>query len=126
MTRTIAVIGGGASGMMAAITAARQGAAVTIYEPKERLGKKLLATGNGKCNYTNLHQAPECYRGTHPEFALGILQMFSVEETISFFQSIGIVPKIKNGYVYPNSGQAVSVADALSLKVKELHITVKQ
>ena len=126
MTRTIAVIGGGASGMMAAITAARQGAAVTIYESKERLGKKLLATGNGKCNYTNLHQAPECYRGTHPEFALGILQMFSAKETISFFQSIGIMPKIKNGYVYPNSGQAVSVADALSLKVKELHITVKQ
>lgn len=126
MARTIAVIGGGASGMMAAITAVGQGAAVTIYEPKERLGKKLLATGNGKCNYTNLHQTPDCYRGTHPEFATGILQTFSVEETIAFFRSIGIVPKIKNGYVYPNSGQAVSVADALSLKVKELHIAVKQ
>lgn len=126
MTRTIAVIGGGASGMMAAITAADQGAAVVIYEPKERLGKKLLATGNGKCNYTNLHQAPDCYRGTHPEFALGILQAFSTEKTISFFRRIGIVPKIKNGYVYPNSGQAVSVADALSLKIKELHIAIRQ
>lgn len=126
MARTIAVIGGGASGMMAAIAAAEQGASVTIYESKERLGKKLLATGNGKCNYTNLHQEPGCYRGTHPEFALGILRAFPVEETISFFQSIGIVPKIKNGYIYPNSGQAVSVADALSLKIKELHIAVKQ
>lgn len=112
--------------MMAAITAANQGAAVTIYEPKERLGKKLLATGNGKCNYMNLHQTPDCYHGTHPEFALGILQAFSVEKTISFFGSIGIVPKIKNGYVYPNSGQAVSVADAMSLKIKEHHIAVKQ
>ena len=126
MARTIAVIGGGASGMMAAITATEKGAAVTIYESKERLGKKLLATGNGKCNYTNLRQTPDCYRGTYPEFALGILRKFSVENTIAFFESIGIVPKIKNGYVYPNSGQAVSVADALSLKVRELRISVKQ
>ena len=66
MTRTIAVIGGGASGMMAAITAARQGAAVTIYESKERLGKKLLATGNGKCNYTNLHRTDKT--GSQPDF----------------------------------------------------------
>lgn len=125
MARTIAVIGGGASGMMAAITAAERGAAVTIYESKERLGKKLLATGNGKCNYTNLRQTPDCYRGTYPEFALGILKKFPVEKTIAFFESIGIVPKVKNGYVYPNSGQAASVADALSLKVKELHIAIR-
>ena len=81
MEQTVAVIGGGASGMMAAITAARNGARVTVFEPKERLGKKLLATGNGKCNFTNLYQAPDCYRGTHPEFAGTALQLFSVDRT---------------------------------------------
>lgn len=126
MKRNIAVIGGGASGMMAAITAAKHGAAVTIYEPKERLGKKLLATGNGKCNFTNLHQTMECYRGTKPEFAKGILEAFTVEQTLAFFESIGIVPKVKNGYVYPNSEQAASVADALFMEVKERNIVVKK
>ncbi|MGN0505185.1 MAG: NAD(P)/FAD-dependent oxidoreductase [Lachnospiraceae bacterium] len=126
MKRTIAVIGGGASGMMAAVTAAEHGAAVTIYESKERLGKKLLATGNGKCNYTNLYQTPECYRGTHPEFALEALNTFPVQKTIEFFEMLGIVPKVKNGYVYPNSGQAASVADALAMEVRERSITVMQ
>lgn len=118
MEQTVAVIGGGASGMMAAITAARNGARVTVFEPKERLGKKLLATGNGKCNFTNLCQAPDCYRGTHPEFAGTALQLFSVDRTLAFFEEIGILAKLKNGYAYPNSEQAVSVADALSMELR--------
>lgn len=124
MKKRIAVIGGGASGMMAAITAARHGAHVTIYEAKERLGKKILATGNGKCNYTNRRQSNSCYRGEHPEFAMGPLSEFSVEDTLLFFKSIGIKPKEKNGYVYPNSGQASSVAEALSMEVREQEVHV--
>lgn len=126
MTKRIAVIGGGASGMMAAITAARQGAKVTIYESKERLGKKILATGNGKCNYTNLYQDDSCYRGTHPEFSIPARKQMTVEQTLQFFEEIGILAKIKNGYVYPNSEQAVSVADALSMEVYALGIRVVQ
>ena len=122
--KQIAVIGGGASGLMAAITAAKNGAEVTIYEGKERLGKKILATGNGKCNYTNLIQDDTCYRGTHPEFSKKIREQFTVEHTLDFFKEIGILPKIKNGYVYPNSEQAASVADALSMEVRALGIRV--
>lgn len=120
MKHTVAVIGGGASGMLAAITAARNGATVTVFEGKERLGKKILATGNGKCNYTNRFQSPECYRGTHPEFAAKALQEFPVERTLEFFKEIGILPKDKNGYIYPNSEQAASVADTLSMELRAL------
>ena len=126
MGRRIAVIGGGASGLMTAITAARNGAKVTIYEGKERLGKKILATGNGKCNYTNLVQEDSCYRGAHPEFSKSVREQFSVDQTLEFFKEIGILPKVKNGYVYPNSEQAASVADALAMEVRALNIAVIQ
>lgn len=125
MKREIAVIGGGASGMMAAITAAKSGANVTLYETKDRLGKKILATGNGKCNYTNLVQQEDCYRGTVPSFSKEARKAFSVEDTLHFFQTIGIEPKYKNGYVYPNSEQATSVADALIMEIRTLPICVK-
>lgn len=126
MRRKIAVIGGGASGLMTAITAARNGAEVTIYEGKERLGKKLLATGNGKCNYTNLHQDDSCYRGADSGFSRSVRMQFTVEDTLKFFEEIGILPKIRNGYVYPNSEQAASVADALAMEIKALRMKVIQ
>ena len=103
MKRRIAIIGGGASGMMAAITAAEHGAEVFVYEAKDRTGKKILATGNGKCNYTNLMQEDSCYRGTDMTFSRKVRSAFPVEKTIEFFRSIGIEPKYRNGYVYPNS-----------------------
>lgn len=118
MRTRIAIIGGGASGMMAAVSAAAKGAAVTVYEAKDRLGKKILATGNGKCNYTNLVQEDSCYRGTDAEFSKAVRHAFPVERTIDFFKSIGIEPKIRNGYVYPNSEQAASVADALAMDLR--------
>ena len=64
----VIVIGGGASGMMAAITARRCGAGVLLLEKKENLGKKILATGNGKCNFTNTMQSPECYFSSCKDF----------------------------------------------------------
>ena len=90
MKTRIAIIGGGASGMIAAVTAASNGAHVTIYEAKERLGKKILATGNGKCNFTNLVQEDSCYRGTDASFSKAAREAFSAEQTIDFFKSIGI------------------------------------
>lgn len=125
MRTKIAVIGGGASGMMAAITAAEQGAEVTVYEAKEKPGKKLLATGNGKCNYTNLVQEDSCYRGTDTSFSKQVRNAFTLEDTIRFFQSIGIEPKCKNGYVYPNSEQASSVAEALILELRARCVPIK-
>lgn len=126
MRKQIAVIGGGASGMMAAITAAGQEVAVTVYEAKERLGKKILATGNGKCNYTNLVQEDACYRGTDGEFSKTVRNAFPVEKTIEFFKSIGVEPKYRNGYVYPNSEQAASVADALAMELRARKVKVIQ
>ena len=82
----IGVIGGGAAGMMAAITAAREGAKVTVLESGERVGKKILATGNGKCNLSNLNLDVSDYYGAEPEWIETALSHFDVEETIRFFR----------------------------------------
>ena len=74
MKKTVIVVGGGASGMAAAITAARGGASVTILEHTPRLGKKLLSTGNGKCNLTNLSMPKDAYRGTDRNIICQVLQ----------------------------------------------------
>ena len=126
MRTRIAIVGGGASGMMAAISAAEHGAEVWIYESKDRLGKKILATGNGKCNFTNLVQEDSCYRGKDSSFSKCIREAFTVEQTLEFFKKIGIEPKVKNGYVYPNSEQAASVADALVMELRAKRVKVVQ
>ena len=118
----LAIIGGGASGMMAAISAASDGAKVILIEQKELPGKKILVTGNGRCNYTNLYQAPECYRSDQPEFAWGILEQFPAEQAVEFFQQAGIFPKDRNGYLYPNSDQAASVREVLEMEVRRLGV----
>jgi predicted flavoprotein YhiN len=80
---TIAIIGGGASGMMAAIFAARKGAKVLLLEQNDRLGKKILVTGNGRCNYTNTYQDASCYRSEQPDFITRVLDQFPAEKVIS-------------------------------------------
>lgn len=117
MKYDVMILGAGASGLMAAVAAGRRGRSVLILEQKERPGKKLLATGNGKCNYTNRVQTPDCYRGGGKELALRLLQKFGWEETVAFFSDLGILPREKNGYFYPNSEQASSVAEVLRLEV---------
>ena len=119
----VLIIGAGASGMMTAITAARRGLSVTVLEHMDKPGKKILATGNGKCNFTNLKMSPRCYYGDHG-LVQEILKQFTVEDTLAFFREIGIWPKEKNGYVYPNSGQASSVADALSAEMKRSGVSL--
>ena len=99
MTETeVAVIGGGASGLMASIASALAGADTIILEHMDRVGKKILATGNGKCNYTNEVQGLSCYRGENPAFAVPVFRQFDQKKTVAFFREIGIEPKIKNGY----------------------------
>lgn len=122
--RHVTVIGGGAAGMMAAITSAREGARVTILEHKDRIGKKILSTGNGRCNFTNTYQTPACYRSDNRDFAWNIIQKFNVEKTISFFKELGIYPKDRNGYLYPYSDQAAAILEVLQIEVAKLDICV--
>ncbi|QHQ62432.1 aminoacetone oxidase family FAD-binding enzyme [Anaerocolumna sedimenticola] len=120
----IIIIGGGASGLVAAIYAARNKNKVTILEHKDKIGKKILATGNGKCNYTNLNQKAEHYRGNDNSFAMKVLSGFGAEQTIDLFKELGIYPKEKNGYVYPNSEQASSVVEVLRLELLQLKVRI--
>lgn len=111
--KQVIIIGAGASGMTAAIFAARQGARVILLEHMERVGKKILSTGNGKCNLSNRIMEESCFRSGKADFPLEVISRFSVEKTLSFFQDLGIVVRDKNGYLYPYSGQASSVLDVL-------------
>ena len=120
----IVVIGGGASGMMAAIEAKRHGASVMILEKKPKLGKKLFATGNGKCNYTNRVQNAECYRSENPAFPWQAVSQFGCEESIAWFHKIGILARDRDGYIYPASCQAASVVRALEREIRRLQIEV--
>ena len=120
----VIIVGGGASGLVAAIVSARQKNQVTILEHKDKIGRKILATGNGKCNYTNLHQLPECYRSNDSSFAMKVLSCFDVNQTIEFFEQLGIHPKEKHGGIYPNSEQASSVLDVLRLELERLKVKI--
>jgi len=120
----VGVIGGGAAGMMAAIIAASQGAEVTILERGERLGKKILMTGNGKCNLGNLYLCEDMYYGGSREFIADSLKKFDTDDTICFFHGLGLMLKNKNGYLYPASEQAAVVLDVLRNELKVLGVTV--
>ena len=124
MKRQVIIIGGGASGLAAAIAAAREGAGVTVLEHMDRVGKKILSTGNGRCNLTNLSLRPEQYRCSQPQFPMKVLDHFSVWDTLAFFDEIGIVTKSRNGYIYPNSDQASSVLDSLRMEAERLGVRV--
>ncbi|MDF2800900.1 MAG: hypothetical protein K0S61_803 [Anaerocolumna sp.] len=120
----VIIVGGGASGQMAGIMAARNKHNVTILEHKDKVGKKILATGNGKCNFTNLVQNEDCYRGNEEGFALKVINQFNVDQTIEFFRDIGIYPKEKRGYLYPNSEQAVSVTEVLLSELNNFKVEI--
>ena len=124
MKKQIGVIGGGAAGMMAAITAAGEGAQVTILERNDRIGKKILQTGNGKCNLGNRSLSVECYHGGDPEWISKVLERFDIEDTIRFFQSIGLMIKEKNGYLYPVCEQAAAVLDVLRYELQALGVEI--
>jgi predicted Rossmann fold flavoprotein len=119
----IAVIGGGASGLMAAIAAARNGAEVTIYEKLNKVGKKILATGNGRCNYTNMNMSIDRYHGKNIRHAENILNSFNLDRTLKFFEDLGINPYVGElGKVYPSSLQSSSVLDVLRYEAERLKV----
>ena len=123
-TYDVIVVGGGAAGLMAAIHAASGGAHTVILDHHEVSGKKILATGNGKCNFTNLMQGESYYRCDTPAFVLHILEQFSAEDTIAFFRELGVMTRDRQGYCYPRSGQASAIRNALLRKAEKLGIEI--
>lgn len=114
----VVVIGGGISGVIASIYASKNNE-VTILERNSSLLKKLLLTGNGRCNYFNSNQDISNYNSCNLELLSEIITEENIEKVINFYNSIGIIPKIKNGYYYPYSNRADSMKESL---LKELEI----
>ena len=110
--------------MCAAIHAARSGAEVTIIEKNESLGKKLSMTGNGRCNLTNLDMREECYNTAARGRMKKWLAAFDADDVRCFFKSLGVVTVSEDGYIYPASGQARTVVDALENEIRRLGIKV--
>ena len=122
--RNVIIVGGGASGMMAAISAARLGANVIIIEQKERIGKKILSTGNGRCNLTNEDMHIDCFRGDDTAIVTEVLKSFGYSETIQFFEQLGVILKQRQGYVYPFSDQASTILDVLRMELDRLNVQI--
>ncbi len=123
--KQVIIVGGGAAGMMAAIAARRQGAAVTILERNPRIGKKLLVTGNGRCNFTNIYADSACYYCQNPGFAAAAFARQDVPATIAFFEELGIAHKVEDlGKVFPMSDQASSVLDVLLYELNQCGVLV--
>ena len=121
----IGIIGGGASGLIAAIKAKNQNNEVIIFERNKECGKKILATGNGKCNYWNDDQSLIHYESSTPEFLEYFINDDTEEKVLSLFNNLGIIPKIKNGYYYPFSNQASTIKSVLLDEVKRLNIIIE-
>lgn len=124
MKKRVTIIGGGASGMLASIVAARNGANVTIVEQKDRIGKKILSTGNGRCNLTNEKMNDSFYHGKNISIVTEALNRFGYKDTIQFFKELGLLTKNKCGYIYPLTEQAVTVLDVLTLEIERLKINI--
>lgn len=122
--RHVIIVGGGAAGLVAAITAAKEGARVTLIEQKDRLGKKILSTGNGRCNLTNEYMNADCFRGDDTAIVSEVLEQFGYQETVEFFEGLGVILKNRQGYVYPISDQASTILDVLCMEVARLGIKV--
>ncbi|KAB3530573.1 NAD(P)/FAD-dependent oxidoreductase [Alkaliphilus serpentinus] len=119
----VLIIGGGAAGLTAAIAAARNKAEVMILEASDRVGRKILATGNGRCNLTNVNMDIKRFHGENVKFAKGPLKQFDVDQVINLFEFLGISCKVEDGgKVYPYSDQASSVLDVLRYQLQALGV----
>ena len=125
--RRVAVIGAGASGMMAAITAAEAGAAVTLFERNDRVGKKLRITGKGRCNVTNNCDNNEFLSNvpTNPRFLYASLSRFSTADTMAFFEDAGVPLKTERGKrVFPVSDRAADIVSAMERRCREVGVKI--
>jgi len=128
----IAIVGGGASGLVAAITAANalqkagSTAKVVIFERGQRVGRKLLATGNGRCNLSNRNASPEHYHGVDPDFVRTAFKRFSVKSNLDFFYKMGLLTvEEEEGKLYPRSLQAAAVLDILRLEAEQCGVETR-
>lgn len=121
----IVIVGGGAAGLISAIYAKTTNNKVTIIERNSSCGKKILATGNGKCNYWNSDQNLNHYHSSNNELLKEIITDELKIEALEFFNNLGIIPKIKNGYYYPFSNQATTIKNALLREVAKKQIEIK-
>ena len=123
----VAIIGAGASGMAAALSAAEnENTQVILLERQVRVGRKLQATGNGRCNLSNVHASHGGYHGTDPAFADHAIAAFTPEATLEWFRDLGLFTVTEHsGKVYPYSDQANSVVDVLRLALEKPNITLK-
>ena len=123
---TIIIIGGGAAGMAAALAAAEnQDAKIILLERQARVGRKLGATGNGRCNLSNLYALEGGYHGDDPAFARYALEKFGPAETLAWFRSLGLFTVAEpSGRVYPYSDQANSVVDVLRFALNKQNISL--
>jgi len=121
----IIIIGGGASGLTAATAAAENGAEVTVLEGKDRPAGKLYATGNGRCNLTNTDMSDRYYRSADTDLIKSTIKRFGYQDTLDFFHNIGLLFQNRNGYIYPSTGQAATVAQLLVKRCGELGVNIK-
>ena len=123
----VIVIGGGAAGMMAALTAAEdKNNRVLLLERQSRVGRKLLATGNGRCNLTNIHASIENYHGENRDFAAPALARFTPRDTLDFFHTLGLLTVTEpTGRVYPLSDSANSVVDVLRFALAQRGVELR-
>ena len=117
------MVGGGASGLIAAIKAAER-QEVILIEGNDKCGKKLLLTGNGKCNYWNRNICVENYNQEAKDFLNIILSKENQKEVFTFLEQLGIYPKIKDDYYYPNSNQATSIRTLLMKELERRKVTI--
>ena len=120
----IAIIGAGPSGLTAGITAKNKNNTVDIYEKENQIAKKILVSGNGRCNYFNENLIPLKYYSKNQEQIKHIITNTNKQTILTFFDNIGLIPNIKNGYYYPSSNKATSVRDALLSEATSKHIKI--
>ncbi|MFA6002430.1 MAG: aminoacetone oxidase family FAD-binding enzyme [Elusimicrobiota bacterium] len=119
----IVVIGGGASGLAAAVSAARHDAEVTVLERGHNLGRKILASGGGRCNLGHAHIQPEHYHGGRPAFLRDALAGFKTAETLRFFTSLGLLTvQEPDGRIFPRSGKSQTVLDVFKTELDRLSV----
>ncbi len=124
--REVIIVGAGASGLVTAIVTARKGKKVLVLEKNNKVGKKLLATGNGKCNITNQRPTLERFHSNNPQFIKEVLEGYGYQSVKQFFKSIGLeLIEAKEGKVFPMSLQASSVVDLLVAECQELNVKIE-
>ena len=125
MPKSVAIIGAGASGLVAAIVAARAGVRVKIFEKNSKIGKKILATGNGRCNLSNSSIKTSNYHGLNPRFVNTAIDRFNPQICKKFFNEIGIeITEGQNGRLYPQSLQSSSVVNQLGYECKRVGVDI--